>query len=162
MSSTESMMAWEGVMYVAAYGSTSTSSTSMTLAENVDEIKVSIGSYGEVEHHLQKHGGQKAYVKGYRDHSITFTLSKEYAASESGGRVLAEDVKMIMEGIQSTKPVRLLLSDYAGGEGPVGDFLLFGGEMSLSGEEVQKISVTARPYAGSGPIQWQKNGTVEG
>ncbi|MDO4571484.1 MAG: hypothetical protein Q4D38_13955 [Planctomycetia bacterium] len=156
--STETLMAWEGKMYVSA-SSSITAPSEMTEAENVDEIKITVGSYGEVEHHLQKHGGKKAFLKGYEDDSFSFVVSKEFVTSD-GGMELAPDVKIIMNGIRSRKPIRILLADTEGGEGPVGDFLLFGGEMSLSGEEAQRISVNAKPYAGSGPIQWQKNGTI--
>ena len=160
---TNTFMAFEGNMYVGAAGSGATSPTGMTLAENVSELKLPApGSFGEVEHTLKKHKGQKAYLKGQRDWVLNFSVSKEYTVTTVDNvttKSYAADVQMILNALQSRQPIHILLEDFEGGEGPVGDFLLFGSEYEGSGEGAQIIQVTAKPYAGAPAIQWQKNGT---
>ena len=160
MSNTTTLMAFEGKMEVGSTIGTAGDS-SLIVAENVSEIKVNIGSFSEVEHTLKKHGGVKAYLKGLREDQLTFTLSMEYTTN-NGARTLASDVQIIMAALRSRTPIRIRLSDYDGGEGPVGDWLLWGGEASLDGDEAQQIQVTAKPYAGSDAIKWHVNGTIEG
>ena len=159
---TNTFMAFEGNMYVGAAGSGAISPTGMTLAENVSELKLPApGSFGEVEHTLKKHGGQKAYLKGQRDWVINFSVSKEYVETTVDNvttKSYADDVQMILDALQSRKPIHLLLEDFEGGEGPCGDFLLFGSEYDGSGEAAQIVQVTAKPYAGAPAVKWQKNG----
>ena len=168
---TNTLMGFEGNMYVGAAGSGATSSSGMTLAENVSELKLPApGSYGEVEHTLKKHKGQKAYQKGMRDWIINFSVSKERVTTTTTSSdnppvtttttSYAPDVQMILDALHSRTPIHLLLEDFEGGEGPVGDFLLFGSEYSGSGEEAQIVPIVAKPYAGAPAVQWQRNGTV--
>ena len=162
MSNTSTLMAFEGKMEIGSTIGTA-GDASLIEAENISEIKVNIGAYTEIEHTLKKHGGTKADLKGMREDQLTFTLSMEYTqAANSTTRTLASDVQIIMTALRSRTPIRIRLSDYAGGEGPVGDWLLWGGETSLDGDEAQQISVTAKPYAGSDAIKWHVDGTIEG
>ncbi len=157
---TNTLMAFEGNMYIGAAGSGSISTTGMTWAENISELKLpSPGSFGEVEHTLKKHKGQKAYQKGPRDWIISFNISKEYTTTTVDNvttRSYASDVQMILNALQSRQPIHILLEDFEGGEGPVGDFLLFGSD--YGDQDAQIIPVVAKPYAGAPAIKWQKNG----
>lgn len=149
MANTMSLMAWEGKMYIGAAGS----GTATTECENVDNIKVPIGARGEVEHHLQKHEGQKTWVPGMVDNSMSFDLSMEYTVTDGARGSMAADVATIVHALQDGNPVCIKLLDSATGAGTIGDYILIGGEVSRSGEEVQKISVTARPYAGGDGVE---------
>ena len=159
MSNTSTLMAFEGKMEIGSTIGTA-GDASLIEAENVSEIKVNIGTYTEIEHVLKKHKGAKAYLKGLREDQLTFTLSKEYTGTTT--RTLAPDVQIVMNALRSRTPIRIRLSDYDGGEGPVGDWVLWGDGTSLDGDEAQQISVTAKPYAGSDAIKWHVDGTIEG
>lgn len=157
---TSSMMAFEGEIFFGTAGSDTIDSSQMTQGENVSELKLPApGSYSEVEHTLKKHGGAKAYIKGLLDWVINFSISKEYTET-NGTRTFAPDVQLVLDAAKSRKPLRILLADYENGEGPVGDFLVFASEYDGSGDAAQIISCTAKPYAGAGAVQWQKNGVT--
>ena len=51
-------------------------------------------------------------------------------------------------------PLRLCLVDKVSGEGPIGDFEIWLGEMSINEEELEVWPVTAKPFAGSDPVEW--------
>lgn len=159
MANTMTFMAFEGQIYFGEAGSGSVDKSTMTLGENIQELKLPApGSYGEVEHTLKKHQGAKAYLKGLLDWVLNFSISKEYAEGTDGERTYAADVQLVLDAARSRTPIRILLEDYDGGEGPVGDFLIFASEYEGSGEAAQVISCTAKPYAGAGAVKWQKNG----
>lgn len=155
---TTTMMAFEGRIAFGAAGSDELDIDALTEGENVQEMKIPApGSYGEIEHTLKKHKGQKAYLKGLLDWILTFTMSKEYTEA-AGVRTYAADVQLVLDALRSREPIHIVMADYEGGEGPAGDFLLFGSEYDGSGEAAQVISITAKPFAGAGPVKFQKNG----
>lgn len=156
---TNAMMAFDGDIYFGAAGSDELDVAQLTKGENVQDLKLPApGSYGEVEHTLKKHRGQKAYLKGVIDWILSFSISKEYTEAE-GVKTYAPDVQLVLNAAKSRLPLHIVLTDSDGGEGPAGDFLIFASEYEGSGEAAQIVPVTAKPYAGAAAIKWQKNGT---
>lgn len=145
--------AWESELYIAPGGSGRNSLAGAVRAENIKELKVTPATFSELENTLKKHQGDKAYVKGQRDVQVTFTLSCEYSPGTGDSREYAPDVQMILDAIAERNHPLCLFSITPYGHGFVGDFLVFGGEVTQDGDEIMNIPCTCKPYAGAPPVE---------
>jgi hypothetical protein len=147
--------AWEGDMFIGDPKGSRQSLAGLLRADNIADLKTSLGNFTELENTLKKHKGNKAYVKGMQDTIVTFVLSLEYIEGPGGTRVYAPDVKMILDSMRTrNKPLLIILPRWEHGDGPAGTFEIWGSELPMAGDETQKISCTAKPYAGAEPVEW--------
>ena len=140
------LMGFEGRAYVAAAGSTPTSEL-----KEVRNLKISC-TYTEVDTTVQGDHGVKTAGKGMQDFQLAFDLVISESPSTEAGLVLTA--------IHSRTPVAMHFVERASGSGPRGTFHVFGGDQTISGDDVQTSSCTAKPAFGyatptkvSGPIE---------
>lgn len=143
------MLGFEGRVYVGAAGS-GDSPAALTEAVNIRNVKYG-WSFGEVDATLKKHRDKKAYLKGMADCVITFDLAN--VEDENGAK--EADVALILEAARNRNaPIRVIMVDKESGEGPMGDFEVWAGEVSMNEEELQVFPCTLKPYAGANPVEW--------
>ena len=140
------LMGFEGRAYIAAAGSTPTSEL-----KEVRNLKISC-TYSEVDTTVQGDHGTKTAGKGMIDFQLAFDL----VISDSP----STEAALVLTAINSRTPVALHFVERASGSGPRGTFHIFGGEQTISGDDVQTISCTAKPAFGyatptkvSGPLE---------
>ena len=137
-------MGFEGAMYVAPRGATSTSG--MTLAGSVKNPKVTY-SYDEVDASLRRHRGLKVVQKGMLDITINFTLPNIKPRSADAALIFASMM-------DRRQPISICMLDEEGGEGFIGDFELLGGDKSEENENAQEWEITAKPSAVGNGVRW--------
>jgi hypothetical protein len=143
-------MGFQGKFYVGPKGCTSHTAVGMVLAENVRNPSYSY-SFSDVDATTRRHMGTKAYAKGMLDVEITFTLPN--LKNDDGTR--PADLALIFASLQSRRmPLTIIMLDEDGGEGPIGDFEILGGEKSEEDEDIQNIEVTAKPSVGGRRVEW--------
>jgi hypothetical protein len=122
----------------------------MMLADSIRNPKYSWG-YSEVDATLRRHEGAKAYMKGMLEVSISFTLPNE--KNTDGTR--PPDTTLLLKAMRERHyPITIIMVDEANGEGPVGDFELFGGDKSEEDENLQAWEIDAKPAGAGRKVDW--------
>jgi hypothetical protein len=143
-------MEFEGKMYVGEAGATAT--TGLTLVENVKNVKLSY-SDAEVDATLRRHEGNKAYIRGIRDFSVTLDLAN--IKNDNGTR--PADIQFFLSSMENRRYMfSAFFLDENGGEGPFGDFVCFFGDGNDNDEEGGKWSLTLRPAGFGRKLGWYK------
>jgi hypothetical protein len=137
-------MGFEGAFYVGPRGTSTL--TGMILLEDVHSVKYT-HKFDEVEIPTRKHKGNKAYAKGKRDWGVSFTLPVMKPPSPAVALILAalHDRRM---------PIAICILDEKGGEGPFGDYEIFGGDMSQNDDGIDEMEVEAKPSGVGRPVEW--------
>ena len=143
-------MGFEGDMYIGPAGCTSHTDPQMMLAGSIKDPKYTYG-YSDVDATLRKHRGNKAYQKGILDVIISFTLPN--LEHDDGTR--PADVALILASLRNRRmPLTIIMLDKTGGEGPIGDFEIFGGEKSEESENPQTFEIEAKPSVAGRAVAW--------
>ena len=143
-------MGFEGDMYIGPAGCTSHTDPQMMLAGSVKDPKYTYG-YSDVDATLRKHRGNKAYQKGILDVIISFTLPN--LEHDDGTR--PADVALILASLRNRRmPLTIIMLDKDGGEGPIGDFEIFGGDKSEESENAQEFEIEAKPSVAGRAVDW--------
>jgi hypothetical protein len=141
-------MDFEGKMYVGASGAAAP--TDLILAENIRNVKIAYND-AEVDATLRRHEGNKAYVRGVRDFSVTLDLAN--IKNDDGTR--PADIQFFLDSLNNRRKMfTAFFLDEAGGEGPFGDFICFFGDGNDGDEEAGKWSLTLRPAAFGRKVDW--------
>ena len=144
-------MGFEGDLYIGPAGCTSHTDTQMILAGSIKDPKYTYG-FSDVDATLRKHRGNKAYQKGILDVTISFSLPN--LIHDDGTR--PADTALLLEALRSRRmPLTIIMLDREGGEGPIGDFEIFGGEKSEESENAQMFEIEAKPSVASNrAVDW--------
>lgn len=145
------LMGFEGEIYIGPPGKSSPKDEGMILADIIRNPKYSL-KYTDVDATLRRHKGTKAYIKGMLDLTINFTLPN---LKKLADKSRSPDVALLLTSLRERRsPLTIIMVDEEGGEGPMGDFELFGGDKSEEDENLQEWQVEAKPSAAGRQVGW--------